>query len=134
MTDVSEQLLHDLQEDIRNLRNALFGSVTLQAHYADLLNQYDGGERLTFKSTAEWMARLMELPGGSLLTENAMRAVKSEGTALERAVVLQGDRLEKLTGQVISLRKALQEIADSDFASYRIQVRAKSALNPDSAS
>ena len=73
-----EAQLADLQEDVRNLRNALFGSVTLQAHYAELLNQWDGGERLTFSSPAEWMARLMSLPGRSLLTENAMRAVQQE--------------------------------------------------------
>lgn len=53
---------------------------------------------------------------------------------LEHTIVLQGDRLEALTGQVAHLRKALTEIADSDFASYRIQVHARSALNPQGAS
>lgn len=37
---------------------ALETSVRLQSHYAFLLNQYDGGRRLTFASAAEWIERL----------------------------------------------------------------------------
>jgi hypothetical protein len=40
---------------------ALSESVKLQSHYAALLNQYDGGERLTFKSSAEWIERLEKI-------------------------------------------------------------------------
>ena len=44
-------------------------------------------------------------------------------------IISQGDRLERLSAQVIDLRKALQEIADSPHAIWRIQVHAQSALN-----
>jgi hypothetical protein len=40
---------------------ALEESVKLQSHYADLLNMHDGGERMIFKSAAEWIERLREI-------------------------------------------------------------------------
>ena len=40
---------------------ALEESLKLQSHYAALLNQYDGGERIVFKSTKEWIDRLKEV-------------------------------------------------------------------------
>lgn len=43
------------------LREALEESLKLQCHYAKLLNQYDGGERLTFENADAWMARLREI-------------------------------------------------------------------------
>lgn len=43
---------------IVNLTKALEESLKLQAHYAELLNQYDGGHRKTFKNKEEWMNRL----------------------------------------------------------------------------
>jgi hypothetical protein len=43
------------------LRRALEESVKLQSHYAGLLNQYDGGERLQFESIEAWMKRLDSL-------------------------------------------------------------------------
>ena len=43
------------------LRVALEALVPLQTHYADLLNQYDGGQRTAFASADEWLARLDEL-------------------------------------------------------------------------
>ena len=42
-------------------RLALEESVRLQAHYAALLNQYDGGKRIVFASADEWIARLRAL-------------------------------------------------------------------------
>lgn len=45
------------------LRKALEESVTLQSHYATLLNQHDGGERLTFKTAEEWINRLRDVRG-----------------------------------------------------------------------
>src|SRR5580692_8269755 len=36
------------------LRHALEQSVRLQSHYAGLLNQYDGGQRLQFATADEW--------------------------------------------------------------------------------
>ena len=42
------------------LEIALRESVKLQAHYAALLNQWDGGKRMIFPSSAEWIARLKE--------------------------------------------------------------------------
>jgi hypothetical protein len=45
----------------RHLRLALAESLTLQAHYAQLLNQYDGGERQTFPNVDAWLDRLAEI-------------------------------------------------------------------------
>jgi len=39
----------------------LWESVKLQSHYAVLLNHLDGGERLTFASADEWIARLVQV-------------------------------------------------------------------------
>jgi hypothetical protein len=49
------------------VRVALDESIRLQAHYAQLLNQYDGGRRLVFVNAEAWIARLREtrtLPQG----------------------------------------------------------------------
>jgi len=43
---------------MNKLETALAESVKLQSHYAKLLNQYDGGERIVFKSFTEWIERL----------------------------------------------------------------------------
>ena len=43
------------------LLKALEESVKLQSHYAKLLNQYDGGERMTFESAQAWIDRLAHL-------------------------------------------------------------------------
>ena len=57
-------------EEAALTRLALEESVRLQAHYAALLNQYDGGKRIVFASANEWIARLRALtrpaepPGG----------------------------------------------------------------------
>lgn len=40
------------------LERALEESVKLQSHYAELLNNYDSGERLIFKDAYEWLRRL----------------------------------------------------------------------------
>ena len=42
------------------LEIALAESVKLQSHYASLLNQYDGGRRIGFKTADAWIARLKE--------------------------------------------------------------------------
>jgi hypothetical protein len=39
---------------------ALEESVKLQSHYAELLNAWDGGERLKFADAGEWIARLLK--------------------------------------------------------------------------
>lgn len=48
----------EAMKTIEELRAALDASVKLQSHYAELLNMYDGGERMTFKDGYEWVARL----------------------------------------------------------------------------
>jgi len=40
---------------------ALEESLKLQAHYARLLNDYDGGKRRIFKSVSEWLERLQDM-------------------------------------------------------------------------
>lgn len=42
------------------LLKALEESVKLQSHYAELLNIYDGGRRLKFKTAADWIRRLIK--------------------------------------------------------------------------
>lgn len=37
-------------------------SVTLQSHYAALLNAHDGGRRILFKNAKDWLARLAMSP------------------------------------------------------------------------
>jgi hypothetical protein len=43
------------------LVKALEASVKLQSHYAGLLNQYDGGNRMQFDSPFAWLKRLEEV-------------------------------------------------------------------------
>lgn len=40
---------------------ALEKSVKLQSHYAEILNQYDGGKRIIFNNALHWISRLREL-------------------------------------------------------------------------
>jgi len=42
------------------LRHALEESLALQAHYATLLNMYDGGHRMIFETPESWIKRLRE--------------------------------------------------------------------------
>lgn len=42
----------------KELLIALQESLTLQAHYAELLNMSDGGERLIFENIGTWINRL----------------------------------------------------------------------------
>lgn len=43
------------------LLRALEMSLTLQSHYARCLNDYDGGERMVFKTVDEWLQRLKDM-------------------------------------------------------------------------
>lgn len=43
------------------IMRALEESVKLQSHYATLLNTHDGGNRLVFNSTMEWMDRIDQI-------------------------------------------------------------------------
>ena len=52
-----------LRARVAKLEAALEQSVTLQSHYAELLNTYDGGKRLTFASVEAWLDRLAALKG-----------------------------------------------------------------------
>jgi len=45
---------------VAELEVTLTESVQLQAFYAKLLNQHDGGERIVFSSVEAWVARLRE--------------------------------------------------------------------------
>lgn len=45
------------------LEHALQESVKLQAHYAELLNMHDGGQRIIFRNVNEFLARLRKLSG-----------------------------------------------------------------------
>lgn len=43
---------------VDRVATALEESVKLQSHYAELLNMYDGGQRMPFASAQEWLDRL----------------------------------------------------------------------------
>ena len=50
------------EEDVFDeLSVALAESLKLQSHYATLLNQYDGGRRMTFQTVCSWLKRLREM-------------------------------------------------------------------------
>jgi hypothetical protein len=63
------------------LRFALEELVTLQAHYAKLLNEYDGGARTEFTSADQWLARLDEL---ARQRDRAVETLAALGKAPER--------------------------------------------------
>jgi hypothetical protein len=46
--------------ELENLRIALDESIILQAHYAQLLNMHDGGQRKIFHTAKDWFERLKE--------------------------------------------------------------------------
>jgi hypothetical protein len=54
--DEEQRMKHNYRQTII----ALAESVKLQAHYAELLNAYDGGQRMIFKSPAELIDRLVQ--------------------------------------------------------------------------
>jgi hypothetical protein len=59
-----DKRIHDtdaLRAQNAELVAALKQSVELQSHYAELLNMYDGGQRLTFASVEAWLDRLAAL-------------------------------------------------------------------------
>ena len=53
-TDMKAEI-ETLRAENARLREALDESVKLQSHYALLLNTWDGGERISFKSTDAWL-------------------------------------------------------------------------------
>ncbi len=52
-----------LKKERDELRLALAASVKLQSHYAELLNGWDGGERLAFSDADAWIERLRVCKG-----------------------------------------------------------------------
>lgn len=51
-------LLEKISDELTILRSALAESVKLQSHYAGTLNTYDGGHRIEFSDSQEWLDRL----------------------------------------------------------------------------
>ena len=49
------------EEGLAYVNKCLDKSVELQSHYARLLNEYDGGKRMTFRNGDAWMIRLRQL-------------------------------------------------------------------------
>ena len=47
--------------DKTEIFDALYESVKLQSHYAAILNNYDGGSRIIFNTTYEWIERLRKI-------------------------------------------------------------------------
>jgi hypothetical protein len=57
----TEKVLGIVADNVDKMRHALKESVFLQSHYAGLLNQYDGGQRLQFADADAWMDRIDEV-------------------------------------------------------------------------
>ncbi len=54
------EIIEHLRMENERYRAALDASVSLQSHYAMLLNGWDGGERMQFASSDDWINRLTE--------------------------------------------------------------------------
>lgn len=50
-----------MRTNVVDLWYCLEQSIILQAHYARLLNDYDGGERIIFKDAKDWIERLKQV-------------------------------------------------------------------------
>jgi uncharacterized Zn finger protein (UPF0148 family) len=57
----NQAMMREAADMIDRLSDALAQSVQLQAHYAELLNMHDGGQRMIFPTVEVWLARLAEL-------------------------------------------------------------------------
>lgn len=57
----SDALIQRARNEILTLRKALDESVSLQSHYAGLLNMHDGGKRLQFATAQDWLGRLRDI-------------------------------------------------------------------------
>ena len=60
-----------------NVWDALERLIGLQAHYARLLNQYDGGQRRAFETAQQWIARLEELKTPASAEGDGLAGVRS---------------------------------------------------------
>lgn len=56
--DKKIDLMRAIAENLETTDFALRESVKLQAHYAFLLNGWDGGKRIVFTSAEEWIERV----------------------------------------------------------------------------
>jgi hypothetical protein len=63
------------EAEVRRLSHALDRSVYLQAHYAKLLNMWDGGDRIVFENAQQWLDRLDAL---ERTADTATRQVTTE--------------------------------------------------------
>lgn len=63
MREISHEMMTETARALDEMRSALEQSVRLQSHYARLLNDYDGGERMQFRNAGEWLRRLKAIDG-----------------------------------------------------------------------
>jgi hypothetical protein len=61
---MQRRIVAKLVFDRERMSNALDEAMKLQTHYAELLNNYDGGKRVGFQSGEAWMDRLEECGKG----------------------------------------------------------------------
>lgn len=61
---MQRRIVAKLVFDRERMSNALDEAMKLQTHYAELLNDYDGGKRVGFQSGEAWMERLEECGKG----------------------------------------------------------------------
>lgn len=55
-----EHKLKLAHSQLADLKSALEEALAFNAHYAVLLNQFDGGERKTFTNIEAWLTRIAE--------------------------------------------------------------------------
>ena len=61
--EILEGQLARTEAETVKIRHALTESVKLQAHYGELLNMHDGGQRMIFQTVEAWLARLASMKG-----------------------------------------------------------------------
>jgi hypothetical protein len=82
--------------ETERLRVALEESVKLQSHYASLLNQYDGGQRMTFASADEWLARVAEVLSGTVGGRTRTAAPVNLATPTEKVIIVAGTHAQAM--------------------------------------
>ena len=67
------------EAELARVRAALEESVKLQSHYAEALNLYDGGRRIVFKDSEDWLARLAMTPEERVKDAERRAALEGRG-------------------------------------------------------
>jgi hypothetical protein len=77
------------------LRRALKAAVRLQADYAQLLNQYDGGDRAVIRDVDEWLAKVRDV-------DERVRVARRLGQVGQKVVEIAESLEEELVSQPVN--------------------------------